>query len=391
MKTNNYMPYFIKNAESIECLDGSVSGVCLLPCGFDEDDLNNELADGSEKGFFTPEEDLEWPLSKEISVKFCFKPRPSFGYATYSDYFLNSKWWETSCFENNRIIIEHSLNEKCTDDNLKILHKFVKIFIDSFHVNNSKLFIFNKTAVEFNLADGEIGHVFASISDNDIDTINQFIEWLQNSVETHKREKIVIISNEIQDFFGDESHSITFASLVKNFSHIHSKIIGKYDLYLENFNYDKFIKKLDENSEKFIDKISQTVSKLQNQILVLPIIIGSSFVIKAEMPKLPVVILTLLLIVIISYSLRMVWMDLNAIESRIISFQDSKKIPIALNKKWETEKTLLLEAIDRQRGLGYIYIAVIFLIFIISIIIILSLYSPECFQKMKDAIGFELL
>ena len=72
-----------------------------------------------------------------------------------------------------------------------------------------------------------------------------------------------------------------FLNVIQQISKISEAVQAQYALYLENFSYEKFVKKLEENTEKFVGKINDTISKVLPQFLGLPFLTAVPSVLKS--------------------------------------------------------------------------------------------------------------
>ena len=149
---------------------------------------------------------------------------------------------------------------------------------------------------------------------------------------------------------------------------MNKSIYSQYDLYLEDFKYEKFVKKLEENSEKFISRINDSMSKVLSQVLALPIAAAIPAILKSnqiEVDNGSQIIIALALIAyatICYFALTVQDEVLSNIKKQVGQFEEDGKIPSSLKEQWIKDKKQINSLIEKQKHLYYVMIAVVFLV-----------------------------
>ncbi|MGP4846754.1 hypothetical protein ACTXGQ_21765, partial [Marinobacter sp. 1Y8] len=111
----------------------------------------------------------------------------------------------------------------------------------------------------------------ANNSENKLKTIEDFCKWLKvDDVNRHSNEKKSILASVLSDI-QTSSQPLEICTVIENTERLYAAAKGQFDNYLEDFKYEKFVQKLEENSEKFISRVNDSISKVLSQILALPI------------------------------------------------------------------------------------------------------------------------
>ena len=129
---------------------------------------------------------------------------------------------------------------------------------------------------------------------------------------------------------------------------------------MENFSYEKFVKKLTENSEKFIAKVNDSISKILPQFLGLPFLTAIPTALKSGDNWLVYIALCFYCVMCylgLSYQKQM----LDNIADDVEKFEVKGKIPGALQSDWKNDKHKINELIIKQRRLYWLLLISVFL------------------------------
>lgn len=232
----------------------------------------------------------EFSLTDEtvkINEKSAFKLTPilqnGLGYASYEQYFDKKReWWNTPDFDN---VVEHqwlkyrSSNEIITSTNLEKVATLLKLLINKkrFYVTNSIIVFFSKKPSEVTLKAQNVlllVQLIRELSEQQAHAIDEICEWFgTNTEDEHFHSKKNAFSTALTDFLiekeGRVQHDI--CDLLEDIVNIKNQAIAQHDLYLEDFSYGKFVKKIEENASKFTTRINDTLGKSVTQVLGIPI------------------------------------------------------------------------------------------------------------------------
>lgn len=102
----------------------------------------------------------------------------------------------------------------------------------------------------------------------DPNKVNLFIkEYFEN--EIYHEDRILAIKNALHETFPD--NEITLAHLMKNFSTFSSTVKNNFQLFMDQFSFEKLKDECNEVCREYTLKINKIFSDLQNQLLTLPI------------------------------------------------------------------------------------------------------------------------
>ncbi|HHE3465094.1 hypothetical protein [Pasteurella multocida] len=137
---------------------------------------------------------------------------------------------------------------------------------------NKKLVFFSKKNFELSIAINQQVEVFSqslkALTDKQIQILQGFSDWLNDeNTSSHIDAKKSILAFVFSDTL---QPGATIIDVLHQIVPIDKAIQKQYALYMENFSYEKFVKKLTENSEKFIAKVNDSISKILPQFLGLP-------------------------------------------------------------------------------------------------------------------------
>lgn len=265
---------------------------------------------------------------------------------TQSDYYIKS-------------LNVSSLDEEVPDKLLNylsiksLLNQLIKM--DSYTDNvNQRLIFFSKKTFELSIDISkrfpEFMHLINHLDKTQRQIIADFEDWL-NDEETshHLDEKKSILAFVLTDALPKNSNLI---DLIKQIGNISESIQAQYALYLENFSYEKFVKKLEENSERFVMKINDTISKVLPQFLALPFLIAIPTALKNSDNWL-VYLAILLYCITCTLGLSNQNAVLNHIRTDVKQYDSQGKIPEKLKKQWDKDKRRINKLIKKQKHLYY--------------------------------------
>ena len=153
------------------------------------------------------------------------------------------------------------------------LHQLISMASYSDSVNK-KLIFFSKKTFELSLDVSKQTLPFCTIlqelSSQQLQFILDFGNWLHDEkTSSHIDEKKSILALAFANTF---PQGATILDVLQQIERINEAVRKDYALYMENFSYEKFVKKLTENSEKFISRVNDSISKLLPQFLGLPLL-----------------------------------------------------------------------------------------------------------------------
>lgn len=205
------------------------------------------------------------------------------------------------------------------------------------------------------------------LSDNKLAAITNLSKWLSDEeTNKHKEEKKSILALVLEGYKFDES--LTIIDIVKNIEEIDKAIRSQYNLYLEDFSYEKFVKKLEENSEKFISRINESITKVLSQVLALPIAAAAPAILNGIQPnadnsKLFIAYMGLFAYSVICYFALLTQHEvLKNIKTQVENYDTLGKIPTSLQSQWTDDKKKIHNLIKKQENLFQVMISIIYLV-----------------------------
>lgn len=245
---------------------------------------------------------------------------------------------------------------------------------------NKKLVFFSKKTFELSIDISNRLSEFMQLI-NDLDNqqyqiIADFKDWLNDEETSHHiDEKKSILAFVLSDALPKNSDLI---DLIKQIEGISESVQAQYALYLENFSYEKFVKKLEENSEKFVTKINDTISKVLPQFLALPFLVAIPAALKSSDNWL-VYLAMLLYCIMCILGLNNQNAVLNHIKKDVDLYDSKGKVPEKLKKQWKKDKTRIDVLINKQKNLYHFLLTSVsffliyaFIKFIFPILVYLS-------------------
>ncbi|MEQ5120645.1 hypothetical protein [Morganella morganii] len=261
-----------------------------------------------------------------------------------SPYYIKSE--NTSSFDKNPI--QFLVNYQIIKN---FLHQLIAM--DSYtDTVNEKLIFFSKKTFELSVdIQQKIDRFIELLSNLDSEQcklISDFREWLNDEeTSSHIDEKKSILAFVLSDALPQDANLIDLIEQIQNIS---ESVQSQYALYLENFSYEKFVKKLEENSEKFVSKINDTISKILPQFLGLPFLTAIPTALKSADNWLVYLALIIYCIMCI-YGLNNQKAILNYINQDIERYENKGKIPEKLKAQWAQDKKRIKELLRKQRHL----------------------------------------
>ena len=209
----------------------------------------------------------------------------------------------------------------------------------------------------------------ANNSENKLKTIKNFCKWLDvDDVNRHSNEKKSILASVLSDI-QTGSQPLEICTVIENIERLYAAAQGQFDNYLEDFKYEKFVQKLEENSEKFISRVNDSISKVLSQILALPIAAAAPVILKGSSSNSQVIIYIALLVyaIICSFALSTQKAVLNNLISEVKGFETQGKLPKSLKDRWVIEKAKICDLIEKQTHLYWVMIAVVYIVIAYSL------------------------
>ena len=197
---------------------------------------------------------------------------------------------------------------------------------------------------------------FSQNTGKKLKVIEDFCNWLDVSdVNRHSNERKSILSSVLFDIQAG-SEPLGICEVIENVERLYTSAKGQFDNYLEDFKYEKFVQKLEENSEKFIGRVNDSISKVLSQILALPIAAAAPVILKGQGKSSEIVIYLALLVyaTICYFALSTQKAVLDHLESEVNNFGKEGMLPKSLGEKWNIEKKKILLLIDKQTHLYWI-------------------------------------
>lgn len=260
-----------------------------------------------------------------------------------SPYFIKSE--NIASFDQNISILE----------SYQVVKEFLQqlILMDSYtDVVNKKLIFFSKKTFELSIdVTNKLSEFVQIIKNLDISKrklITDFQEWMNDeSTSSHIDEKKSILAFVLSDSLSQEANLL---DIIQNIQHISESVQAQYALYLENFSYEKFVKKLEENTEKFVSKINDTISKVLPQFLGLPFLTAVPSALKSGDNWL-IYLALIIYCLICGYGLSNQKLILDNLRQDVDRFEEKGKVPEKLKEQWKEDKDRISKLLIKQRHL----------------------------------------
>ncbi|MPV86897.1 hypothetical protein [Ostreibacterium oceani] len=315
--------------------------------------------------------------------QFCPEVNSGNYHSSYADFFNREIGRATSI--NDHCIFEHIYNSHqrihVSDEKFNSIILLAYTFNKAFYNASPHTLLVGQNLIQFILySDNHPSDLVGSIKNLKNETIiNEFLTWFDTEDKGYHKEKKAIVADEINTLSGN-SDMIYLSNIIADFESFNTAIKGKFKLYLENFKYEDFIKRLEDNSEKFIEQANNSLKNVQSQVLAFPIITAFIAMIRfnfySSNEKVMPAVSAVFLLAIFIYGL-VLWANikpqldtLKHLKSKVTSFEEDGRIPNALAKQWHTDKEFILRATNWQILLGYSYILLIFIIFAAATILL---------------------
>lgn len=254
----------------------------------------------------------------------------------------------------------HQDARRIGDDAIDAVFSFLQVLPGMGYRHGNTLIFLGKNAIEVRCvfsedAALEMTALMRTISAGQAEKIRNFSLWLQEGDEGHQAEKRQIFSFALGNLLHAES-TWNIARLLENFTLLEKEVRGQYSLYMENFRYEKFVKKLEESSEKFVTRINDTLSKIFSQVLALPVAATALNLFAKTGSWIGHVALLLYCALCFTALINQVQV-LQHLEEELDDYQSSGKIPQTLTEQWE-KQTQKLEKLFKSQHVFAILMAV---------------------------------
>lgn len=231
------------------------------------------------------------------------------------------------------------------------LHQLISMASYSDSVNK-KLIFFSKKTFELSLDVSKQTLPFCTIlqelSNQQLQFILDFGNWLHDEkTSSHIDEKKSILALAFANTF---PQGATILDVLQQIERINEAVRKDYALYMENFSYEKFVKKLTENSEKFISRVNDSISKLLPQFLGLPLLTAIPTTLRSGDNWLVYVALCFYCAMCylgLTYQKQV----LDNLSDDVEQFEQKGKVPEELKPDWQKDKAKIDELIRKQRRL----------------------------------------
>lgn len=258
-------------------------------------------------------------------------------------YFIKSE--NLASFDENVPVLE----------SYQVIRNFLRqlISMDSYtDAVNKKLIFFSKKTFELSIDVtaklNEFIQLIRGLDNEQRKLVTDFQEWLNDEeTSSHIDEKKSILAFVLSDSLPSDAN---FSDVIQQIAHISESVQAQYALYLENFSYEKFVKKLEENTEKFVTKINDTISKILPQFLGLPFLTAVPSALKSADNWL-IYLALMLYCIICGYGLSNQKLVLDHIRQNVERFEGKGKIPGKLKGQWEEDKVRINKLLRKQRHL----------------------------------------
>ena len=296
------------------------------------------------------------------SVEFEFRPHKNLlPFAGYEDFWNNYSLQEIRTEDElresffHRWAVAHQDARRIGDDAIDAVFAFLQVLPGMGYRHGNTLIFLGKNAIEVRCifsedAALEMTALMRTISAGQAEKIRNFSLWLQEGDEGHQAEKRQIFSFALGNLLHAES-TWNIARLLENFTLLEKEVRGQYRLYMENFRYEKFVKKLEESSEKFVTRINDTLSKIFSQVLALPVA-ATALNLFAKTGSWIGHVALLLYCALCFVALINQTQVLQHLHDELEDYQTSGKIPQTLTEQWEKQTQKLEKLFKSQRILA---------------------------------------
>ncbi|MFA9499197.1 hypothetical protein ACERCG_01865 [Mannheimia sp. E30BD] len=283
------------------------------------------------------------------------------GYASYEQYFERKRsWWDKSdlneIIEHQWLLCQHS-DKQIIPNNLNKVIELLQILTDKnrFYVTNNTVVFFSKKPSELALKARDnklLVQLIQGLSTTQIQAIDEICDLLGGDTNSeHFYSKKNAFSSALTDYLTEKEGRIQpdICDLLLDIVNIKIQAIAQYQLYLEDFSYSKFVKKIEENASKFTIRINESLGKSIAQVLGLPVATAVFNIMKIELHWVSVISLMVYsaLCALVLYTQQK---HLDYIEKEINFFES--KLPKQLkNEQWLITHSAISEQIADQKRL----------------------------------------
>lgn len=170
--------------------------------------------------------------------------------------------------------------------------------------------------------------------------------------KSHLQQKKTVFSSQLFTLLKLDSANDNFLTILYNFEKLVSDSVSSYQLYMEDFSFSRFEKKLEERSVDYYGKITKAVLDVRNQILGLPIAFVFINIIRNNLTEInpfliviPLFFYCLILLIILNQQKQY----LNDLEADSNEFIIQNVKSSGLKKTLEDKEKILHEKINSQR------------------------------------------
>ena len=156
------------------------------------------------------------------------------------------------------------------DDELPNFIKIAKLFDALNTISDFQGYIGNEPyIVFFGRVNLKINFKFTA-SDLNVD-LKKIILFIDDYIfnKTHHEDRVLSIRNALNEVFTEKD--VSFSEFLKKFDNFYRLVRNNFQLYIDNFSFDDFKNKLEEDRREYTIKINKVFSDMQNQLLTLPI------------------------------------------------------------------------------------------------------------------------
>lgn len=266
---------FFTRVTWLECRDASILvGICVIK---NQDDLAlcQALLDADYEIVF------EGGL-QEGERHFTYSPSTAEGYASYNDFFTNSTWITAEPKLDKILWYQWAKSQNIEinyidENNILTTVRLALKLKDIFYSHQNIVVFFSKNSSELSLIPHKIEdfiQLLLSLTQEQRDAIDELCHWFGNDINSehfHSKKSAfsIALTAILIDKEGRIQHDI--CDLLSDIVKIKAEAIAQHDLYLADFSFGKFVKKIEENTSKFTTRINDALGKSVTQVLGLPV------------------------------------------------------------------------------------------------------------------------
>ncbi len=268
-------------------------------------------------------------------------------------------------------------------DNLQKITDFIAVLKKSFYLNESypdTVVIFSSKALEMSIPD----YNNLILKESSIKAVDEFLEWFaSNDLQELDKKKQEVAANILSKELCVPDIEERFNELLKQLPKLTEECKKTFDLYLDDFTYSKFSKKLEETALGFYEKLNGVLTNVRNQVLSLPLLL---VLIRSKLVQTNNDINTVIAICFITYtSIILAFLIqqafyLNSINEEFQRFYNKNKEVSALKE----DISFMNNAFNKQKCIQWIIFSVLMLITIGILIYFLYQIFPSLFQICTD-------